>query len=454
MRLNPMKILVIDDEQRILQSLQKLLQEEGHDVLLRESAEAGLEIIQKQPVDLVMLDVQLPGMDGLQMLNQIVNLNDPPKVFMMSGHATLTQAVQATQSGAHNFFEKPLNVDHLLLSLRSIAEQLALENKVRSLESLVEDELVGESKSMVQLRDLIAKAAPTDGRVLIFGENGSGKELVARAIHRNSQRKDRPFVSLNCAALPRDLVESELFGHEKGAFTGALQRKPGRFEIADGGTLFLDEIGDMSLDVQAKLLRVLEENETVRVGGNTPYGFNVRIISATNKILGDEIQNGTFREDLYFRLNVIPIEVPPLRERQTDIGLLANYFLKRTCEKMGKGMHGFGDGVLDLFRQYTWPGNVRELKNFIERLVIMSNTENISKEEASRLMPDLTPLAMMDTPTVQLGNLSLREMIESYERKILEKGFSETNGNVSKLAQKLKTDRANLHRKLKSYGIK
>jgi len=449
-----MKILVIDDEQRIRRSLQKLLQDEGHTVQLCESAEDGLEVLKNKSMDLVMLDIRLPGMDGLEMLNRIVKMDQPPKIFMMSGHATLTQAVQATKLGAHNFFEKPLNVDHLLLSLRSIAEQLVLEKKVRSLECLVEEELIGEAKPMIQLKNLIAKTAPSEGRVLIFGENGSGKELVARAIHHNSLRKDQSFVSLNCAALPKDLVESELFGHEKGAFTGALQRKPGRFEIADGGTLFLDEIGDMSLDVQAKLLRVLQENEAIRVGGNTPYRFDVRIISATNKHLGDEIQAGSFREDLYFRLNVIPIEVPPLRERKSDIGLLANYFLKKVCEKTGKGMHRFDAGVLDLFKQYEWPGNVRELKNFVERLVIMSSGENISMDEAARMMPDYALQKKPDTTPIDLEKRSLREMMEAYERQILEKGFLQTEGNVSKLAQVLKTDRANLHRKLKSYGIK
>jgi two-component system nitrogen regulation response regulator NtrX len=451
-----MRILVIDDEPRVCHSLEGLLNDEGYTVQACHSGETGLNLIQEQVFDVTLLDVMLPGKDGLEILEQIRRISPKTKVLMMSGHADLSLAVRATKLGAHNFFEKPLNPDRVLLALHNINEQLLLEKKVDSLEHMmdIEDQLVGESPAIQSLKKTIFKTAPTEGRVLIFGENGTGKELVARAIHRRSPRKDRPFISLNCAALPQELVESELFGHEKGAFTGAIRKKPGRFEVADGGTLFLDEIGDMDMETQAKLLRVLEENEAVRVGGEMPFQFDVRIISATNKNLTDEIQKGRFREDLFYRLNVIPIDVPPLRERGDDIILLGRYFLKRICEKTGMGMKQWRKGAVESLQSYSWPGNIRELRNSVERLVIMSTGDTITEEEVLRVLPVSKSYPSAHEPLFQDTDRSLKERVDAYERTLLISEFKKAGGNVSQLARNLKIDRANLHRKLKSYGIK
>lgn len=451
-----MHILVIDDEPRVCHSLEGLLNDEGYAVQTCGSGESGVDRIREHAFDVVLLDVMLPGKDGLEILEEIRKISPRIKVLMMSGQADLSLAVRATKLGAHNFFEKPLNPDRVLLALNNIHDQLLLEKKVDSLEHLMdrEDQLVGESSIIQSLKKTILKTAPTDGRVLIFGENGTGKELVARAIHWGSRRKDRPFITLNCAALPKELVESELFGHEKGAFTGAIRRKPGRFQIADGGTLFLDEIGDMVLETQAKLLRVLEENEAMRVGGDLPFQFDVRIISATNKNLTEEIKNGRFREDLFYRLNVIPMEVPPLRERDDDIILLGRYFLKRICEKTGMGMKQWKREALEQLQTYSWPGNIRELRNFVERLVIMSTGETISREEVVRVLPISKPDSLADESFSHGVGLSLKEMMDTYEKELLIRELKKMNGNVSLLARTLKIDRANLHRKLKSYGIK
>jgi two-component system nitrogen regulation response regulator NtrX len=450
-----MRVLIVDDEPRIRSSVEGLLREEGYVVGSCERGEKCLERVQKETFDVVLLDVVLPGMDGLEVLERLKKATPGTKVLMMSGRADISTAVRATKLGAHDFFEKPLNPDRVILALKNISDRMALERRVVSLESLVEqeEEMVGDSPPMLHLREAIFKAAPSEGRVLIYGENGTGKELVARAIHRGSDRKDRPFVSLNCAALPKDLVESELFGYEKGAFTGAVRRKPGRFETADGGSLFLDEIGDMSLDTQAKLLRVLEENEAVRLGGDTPYGFDVRIISATNKDLSREMEEGRFREDLYYRLNVVPLHVPSLRDRKQDIPLLSQYFLRRICERMGRGMKKMAGGAVDLLQSYDWPGNVRELRNFVERLVIMSGGETIDVDEVAKCLP---PSQHYSGTRVEdhTEDLSLKERIERFEREVLVRKYNEAGGNVSELARRLKIDRANLHRKLRSYGIK
>ena len=452
-----MQILIVDDESRIRTSLEGLLQEEGYSVRSCGTGEQAVEIVQKESVDVVLLDVVLPGIDGLETLKRIREHNPSLKVLMMSGRSDLTTAVKAIKLGGYNFFQKPLNPDQLLQELKNIADRMILERKVNSLETLVgrEEKMVGHSPVMQKLQEAIERAAPSEGRVLIFGENGTGKELVARAIHRKSARKASAFVSLNCAALPQDLVESELFGYEKGAFTGAVRKKPGRFEMANGGSLFLDEIGDMGLETQAKLLRVLQENEAVRVGGNTPYKFNVRIISATNKNLVMEIEEGRFREDLFYRLNVIPLDVPPLRDRKEDIPLLAQYFLCQICEKTGKGMKRWAQRALKTLQHYSWPGNVRELQNLVERLVIMSGGEIINVKEVMDVLP-LSPSPSFSKREIPLEGeaLSLRKMVEQFEKDVLVQGYREVNGNVSKLARQLKIDRANLHRKLKAYGIK
>lgn len=451
------KILIVDDEPRIRSSLKGLLTEEGYSVNSCSSGEEAIQLLQKEAIDLVMLDVVLPGLDGLEILERIRKNLPSLKVIMISGQSDLSTAIRATKLGAYNFFEKPLNPDRVLLELKNLTGQMALERKVTSLETLVdqEEKMIGNSPVIQRLQEAIERAAPSEGRVFIFGENGTGKELVARAIHRGSMRKGGTFVSLNCAALPQDLVESELFGYEKGAFTGAVNAKSGRFEMADGGSLFLDEVGDMGLETQAKLLRVLQENEAIRLGGNKPYKFNVRIISATNKDINLEIREGRFREDLYYRLNVIPLEVASLRDRKVDIPLLAQYFLYQYCEKTGKGMKCWAQGALNCLQQYSWPGNVRELKNLVERLIIMSEGDAIEAYEVKNVLPASQPIISpkREIP-LEKESLSLKEMVGHFERDILVQGFHEVNGNISKLARQLKIDRANLHRKLKSFGIK
>ena len=452
-----MRILIVDDEPRIRASLEGLLSDEGHTVSACDSAELGLAALAEEPFDAVLLDVMLPGMNGLDALERIHRSTPEVKVLMMSGHSDIATAVRAVKAGAHQFLEKPVDPDRLLVELRNLALQKSLERKVASLESEVETEadLIGESEPMVRLRQAILKAAPTESRVLITGENGTGKELVARRVHRESLRRDRPFVSLNCAALPQTLVESELFGYEKGAFTGATARKRGLIETAEGGTLFLDEIGDMAPDTQAKLLRVLEQNEAVRVGGTVPVRFDVRIIAATNKNLNEEIASGRFREDLYYRLNVVPIEVPPLRLRGKDVGLLAARFLESVSGRMGKGMMRWEQKALESLHRYAWPGNVRELKNFTERMAIMAEGGIVTALETERALqgPGGGEIPQ-GAPAEYDESLSFSDNAERYEKRILNRKFQEAKGNVSLLARMLKTDRANLHRKLKAYGIK
>ncbi len=454
-----MRVLIVDDEPNIRKSLEGLLKDEGHSASSCPSGEEALERVRAESFDAVLLDVMLPGMNGLEVLERIRPLIPDAQILVMSGHADISTAVKAVQAGARQFLEKPVDPDRLLIELRNLESQKNLEARIASLETFVEseNEMIGESEAMVRLRQDIAKAAPTEGRVLIFGENGTGKELVARQVHGRSRRKDRPFVSLNCAALPQALVESELFGYEKGAFTGAVSRKSGLFEAAQGGTLFLDEIGDMAPETQAKLLRVLQENEAVRVGGTAPYSFDVRVIAATNKNLAQEIEAGRFREDLFYRLNVVPLHVPPLRNRGEDIILLANVFLERIGRKTGKGMMRWDSGAPDRMRRYAWPGNVRELRNFVERLVIMADGKVITSEEVARALPGGRggiPSTRESRSPEPDSELSLSENLERYEKEILQRGFVETGGNVSLLSRRLQVDRANLHRKLKAYGIK
>jgi len=450
-----MKVLIVDDEDKIRRSLSGLLMDEGYQVECCESGEAALKTLQKQPVDVILLDIYLKGIDGLKTLERIRQMSENPVVIMMSGQADMDTAVRATKLGADNFFEKPLNPDRILLELKHIQNKLSMASKIVSLENrLDQDELIGTSDLMGELKDMINKAGPTDGRVLILGENGTGKELVARAIHRASFRSNGPFVGINCAALPKDLVESELFGYEKGAFTGAFQRKPGRFELANGGTLFLDEIGDMSSDTQAKLLRVLEENEAVRLGGTRSYPFDVRIIAATNKNLSDLIREKLFREDLFYRLNVIPVHVPPLRQRKTDIPELAEFFLRGVCTRTGMGQIKWEPDALPLLQNYEWPGNVRELRNFVERMAIISREKIVSAKEVLKNLPGQFSAEAEGLTGIDYDQVSFRERITAFEKNLLLKAYHEAGGNVSRLARMLKMDRAYLHRKLKQFDIK
>jgi len=455
-----MRILIIDDEPNICAALSGLLEDAGYQTITSVDASAGLAKAVEETVDIIFLDVRLPGLDGLQILERIKNIKPDQQVIMISGEADLETAVRATRLGAYNFLEKPLNPDKVLLEVKNIERQQQIMREVFNLKKLVEYDyrLVGTSPALEKVREEIRKSAPTDGRILIYGENGTGKELVAREIHQQSLRKNGPFVKVNCAAIPKDLIESELFGHEKGAFTGAVRRKYGMFEEADGGTLLLDEIGDLSLESQAKLLRVLQENEFQRVGGTKPIKFNTRIISATNKNLQEEINRGKFREDLYFRLNVIPIRIPPLRERKEDIPVLVRYFLKSYSIKNGKREKHISEEALASLMDYQWPGNVRELKNFIERLVIMTDCDDITLENVKSIFPDSTIHEKHDIEKefdfFYEDGLSLRQIIENFEKQLLKKEYEKADCNVSRLAAKLKTDRPNLHRKLKKYGIK
>jgi two-component system nitrogen regulation response regulator NtrX len=368
--------------------------------------------------------------------------------------------------GAYNFLEKPLQPERVILEVKNFAERKQLEQERNRLRQRLgsEGEMAGQSPAMQQLREAIRKAAPSEARVLITGENGAGKELVAEAIHRQSKRAAAPFVRVNCAAIPRELIESELFGHERGAFTGAVRRKIGLIEQAHTGTLFLDEIGDMALDTQAKLLRVLQEHELLRVGGNQPIRFDVRVIAATNKNLEKEIQAGRFRDDLFFRLAVIPIHVPPLRERREDVTVLANHFLEQLAKTYGRRPKQLSSEAMALLENYHWPGNVRELRNIIERLMIMGEAESVSGEQARQALPvfespvsQAKPSAGAFSPPSAVetdDNLPLRDRVENFERQLLQRIFAEVRGNVSEMARRLRTDRANLHRKLQRYNIK
>ena len=452
----PFKILIVDDEHNIRSSLSGLLRDQGYQPVSCETGEQALDLIRNEAVDLIFLDVRLPGLDGLQVLERLKRTTSDLTVIMISGNADLNMAVKATKLGAYNFLEKPLNPEKVLLEVNNIVNNKKIKSEVVTLKKLLDQEykLIGDSAVIQKLRRDIKMAAPSDGRILIYGENGTGKELVAREIHELSDRKKKPFVKVNCAAIPRELIESELFGYERGAFTGANKRKIGMIEEANDGTLFLDEIGDMSLETQAKLLRVLQENEFRRVGGTTPIKFNVRIISATNKNLIKEIEKGNFREDLYFRINVIPIEVAPLRERREDIPLLARHFIKTYSMQNNKKPKEISKTAFPLLTEYHWPGNVRELKNLIERLVIMTENDEISYEAVLSSLPNASTAMPPQEKFTATENLSLKSRIENFEKQLLLQEFENADGNVSRMAVNLKTDRPNLHRKLKKYHIK
>ncbi|MDZ7266652.1 MAG: sigma-54 dependent transcriptional regulator [candidate division KSB1 bacterium] len=463
----PLHILIVDDEPNIRHTLSGLLTDLGHVVLACASGEEALAVLLQQPVDLILLDLRLPGLNGLEVLQRMREQNLAVPVIMMSAYADINLAVQATRLGAYNLLEKPLQPERVVLEVRHFAERLQLEAERDTLRQRagISDEMIGQSPAMLALRQAIRKAAPSEARVLITGENGTGKELVAEALHRQSRRRDKPFVRVNCAAIPRELIESELFGHEKGAFTGATRRKIGLIEQAHGGTLFLDEIGDMSLDTQAKLLRVLQQNELMRVGGTQTLRFDVRVISATNKNLDAEISAGRFREDLYFRISVIPIAVPPLRERLEDLPLLAAHFLNQLAAAYGRRAKTLTPEAAALLMRHHWPGNVRELRNIIERLMIMNDEPAITAGHVMQALPTFTAAASPNMPVTTAGDhgsvlldtaadIPLRDRLEKFEYELLTRFFTLTNGNVSEMARRLRTDRANLHRKLLRYNIK
>jgi two-component system nitrogen regulation response regulator NtrX len=444
-------ILIVDDERAIRAALRGVLEDEGYRVSDVGSGTEALACVQDEAPDLVFLDIWMPGMDGLEVLAEIKRLRPETAVVMISGHGTIETAVKATKLGAYDFIEKPLSLEKTLLAATRALEHSRLERENRALREELErgHEIVGQSPIMEELRAQIAIAAPTNGRVLIHGENGSGKELVARAIHALSARADGPFVEVNCAAIPEDLIESELFGHERGAFTGAVARRRGKFELAHGGTLFLDEVGDMSLKTQAKVLRVLEEQAFERVGGKDTIRVDVRVIAASNQNLSDLIAQGRFREDLYYRLNVIPIEVPPLRTRKEDIPLLVEHFITLFSGANAKRPKTVSVEALAYFLAYDWPGNVRELRNMVERLVIMTPRDIIGPED---LPPPLRPREVATVEDTQRER-TLKEAREAFERAYILSQLRAHDWNMTRTAEKLGIERSHLYRKLKAYGI-
>jgi two-component system, NtrC family, nitrogen regulation response regulator NtrX len=447
------RILIVDDEHGVRAALGQLLEYEGYEVKAVTSASEGLAEYQKWRPQLVFMDVKMAGMDGLEALKRLRQLDSAATVVMISGHATIQTAVEATQLGAYDILEKPLDTDRILVLLRNALQHLSLQEENARLRASIESryEIVGTSFAVRSLTEKIEKVAVTPARVLITGDNGTGKELVARAIHRLSPRSAKPFVEVNCAAIPSELIESELFGHIKGSFTGAIADRAGKFEQADKGTLFLDEIGDMSLAAQAKVLRVLQDGEVTRIGGSKRVQVDVRVLAATNKSLEDEIAGGRFREDLYYRLNVVPIHVPPLRERREDIPQLAQYFLHQLSMADGASPRSLDTGALEALSNMEWQGNVRELRNTIERLSILAPGPRITSADVARLSGarpvDGTAFgALLDIKTFE----SFRE---AAERTYLLHKLREFNWNVSETARAVDMPRSNLYKKIERYGL-
>lgn len=443
-------ICLIDDEPAILNTLSSILEDEGYQVLVAKSGLEALKIVRSEVPDLVMLDIWMPEMDGLETLKRLRAQFPNILVVMMSGHGSIETAVKSTKLGAYDYLEKPLDLEKVTILVRNALHQRKLEEENLNLRIQVERrfELVGSSPAMERLREMIAMAAPANSRVLIAGANGTGKELVARAIHLQSPRHNRSFVEVNCAAIPETLIESELFGHEKGAFSGASSMKRGKFELADGGTLFLDEIGDMSLATQAKVLRALQEQQFTRVGGTKLINVQVRVIAASNKDLAEEIGKGNFREDLYYRLNVLPIVVPTLKERRDDIPELAQHFLRLHSEEQGIKPKQFSPQGMEALQRHDWPGNIRELRNLIERLLIMVPKTVIDAPDVEMFLQGRAPSGV---PSLAVGTNydSLREARNAFEREVISLKLRENNWNVSKTADELKIERSHLHRKIK-----
>ncbi len=467
------RILIVDDEAGVRASLSGILADEGYRVDAVETGEAGVKAVESNRYELALLDVWLPGIDGIETLTRIQTIDPDLPVVVISGHGTVETAVKAVRLGAADFIEKPLSLERILLAVSNSLRRRKLEQEVRALKAEVEHkhQMVGESDALKELLRVIAQAAPSNGRVLITGENGTGKELVARGIHQQSLRSAGPFVEVNCAAIPEELIESELFGHAKGSFTGATASRKGKFEIADGGTLFLDEIGDMTLKTQAKVLRALQEQKIEPVGGSASVTVDVRVIAATNKNLEDEIRKGTFRDDLYFRLNVIPIHVVPLRERRSDIPLLVKHFSKAYAAEYGRHIKDYSPEAMEILVAHDWPGNVRELRNMIERLVIMAKGDvvdvsdlgvlrasNAPESVAPAVLPpggaDSNPAASPGVPPSALADFeSLAAAREDFERRYIASKHQACNGNMSRTAEALGVERSYLYKKMKALGL-
>jgi two-component system nitrogen regulation response regulator NtrX len=441
-------ILIVDDERGIRETLRAVLEDEGFSVEAAESGEECLKALERRAFGCVLLDVWLPGIDGLETLRQLRAGGVDAAVVMISGHGNIETAVRATKLGAYDFIEKPLSIEKTILTIRNALKQKRLEEVNRELARELDREyvMIGESVAMRALRKQIEVVAPTDGRVLIYGESGTGKELVARALHAQSRRAGAPFVEVNSAAIPEELIESELFGHVKGAFTGATSAKKGKFELADTGTLFLDEIGDMSARVQSKVLRVLEEQRFEPVGSTQSVRVDVRVLAATNKRLDALIEQGSFRSDLFYRLNVIPFELPPLRERLEDVPLLVEHFNQRFSTAYGKRPKRFEDDAMNALQSYSWPGNVRELKNTVERVCIMHSKVRVTAADLPTLGGEEPPAASFRFP-------SFKEATDAYHREFIQRKLMEAEGNVSRAAELMGVDRSHLYRRMRALGI-
>lgn len=456
-------ILIIDDEASIRSTISGVLKDESYEVMTAGSGEEGLGYIANNHYDAVLLDVWMPGIDGLETLKRIKASSPDQLVIVMSGHGTVETAVKATKLGAYDFIEKPLSLDKLLVTLRNAFQfqELNKENRALRSEIFKAPQMIGSSPKILALKEQIATLAPLSSWVLITGENGTGKELVARAIHVGSKRKEMPFVAVNCAAIPEELIESELFGHEKGAFTGATQMKRGKFDQASGGTLFLDEIGDMSLKTQAKVLRILQEQRFERVGGTQTIEVDVRVIAATNKNLVESIKNNQFREDLYYRLAVIPLVVPPLRERIEDIPALMKHYFELFAKEQGREAKRLSEDALQILKHYPWPGNVRELKNLVERLSIMCRGAVVATEDLPAEILETVAKAPFEAANeLEAGHsyqmalsAGLKEAKSHFEREFIIRKLKENDWNISRTAQVLGIERAHLHRKIKAFKI-
>jgi two-component system nitrogen regulation response regulator NtrX len=469
------RILVIDDEGAIRDSLKMILEYEDYQFVGAASGQDGLAAVQRERPDAVLLDIKMPGMDGMEVLRKLHAVDESLPVIMISGHGSTATTVEAIKSGAVDYFEKPLSTERVIVTLRNVLKQSELSAENRDLKLAMESryEIVGQSPALRGVLESVQRAAPTNATVLLLGESGVGKELVARTIHRNSPRAGQRFVQVNCAAIPEELIESELFGHEKGSFTGATEKQVGKFEQADRGTIFLDEVGDMSQKTQAKVLRVLQEQEVERLGSARTIKVDVRVIAATNKNLEEAIERGDFREDLYFRLNVIPIVVPPLRDRREDIPRLVQHFAKRTAEEHNLKPKRFEPSAMDALQRYRWRGNIRELRNAVERVMIMAPADSVRVEDlppdlrggdspgarpaavAASASPETAAASAAPKTDAQAGGAgTLREFKDAAERAYLVQKLRENNWNISKTAEIIDTPRSNLYKKLEQYGIK